>query len=212
MYRTTILALLVLGLSVFFDKPAAAEPEAPAEAEVEAEAEEGPSDEDFAKSLIGKDYEGSLEIEGWLDFGGGLVAPPVYVHHYQREDGKSLVLTSKETSGSRFQVIDTQIISKPWKGYVVSIACMKGDDFTLRFIGDARGPEANEWWSEVRRAWEVAVPKPEPEEDADAEPEGKAEGEGEDKAEAEEKSEPEIEPGKITKANTRGVRCANPNW
>ncbi|MHA1132996.1 MAG: hypothetical protein ACTSRM_01780 [Alphaproteobacteria bacterium] len=210
MYRTTILALLALGLGAFSASPAAAEPEAPAEAEAGTEAEEGPTDEDFAKSLIGKDYEGSLEIEGWLDFGGGLVAPPIYVHHYQREDGKSLVLTSKETGGARFQVIDTRIIPKPWKGYVVSIACMKGDDFTLRFIGDARGPDSNEWWSEVRRAWEVAVPKPEPEEDAEAEAKSKAEGEAKAKAEA--KSEPEIDPGKITKANTRGIKCANPNW
>jgi hypothetical protein len=194
MYRTTILALLALGLGAFSASPAAAEPEAPAEAEAGTEAEEGPTDEDFAKSLIGKDYEGSLEIEGWL----------------QREDGKSLVLTSKETGGARFQVIDTRIIPKPWKGYVVSIACMKGDDFTLRFIGDARGPDSNEWWSEVRRAWEVAVPKPEPEEDAEAEAESKAEGEAKAKAEA--KSEPEIDPGKITKANTRGIKCANPNW
>lgn len=208
MYRTTILALLALGLGAFSASPAAAEPEAPAEAEAGTEAEEGPTDEDFAKSLIGKDYEGSLEIEGWLDFGGGLVAPPIYVHHYQREDGKSLVLTSKETGGARFQVLDTRIISKPWKGYVVSIACMKGDDFTLRFIGDARGPASNEWWSEVRRAWEIAVPKTEAEDEADAETESKAEGEGEAKAE----SEPEIDPGTITKANTRSIKCTNPNW
>ena len=25
-------------------------------------------------------------------------------------------------------------------------------------------------------------------------------------------TEPEIDPGKITKANTRGIKCANPNW
>ena len=202
MYRNTILALVALGLLVFFAGPAAAEPEA------EAEGEAGPTVEDFAKSLIGKDYKGSLEIEGWSDFGGGLVAPPIYVNHYQREDGKSLVLTSKETGGgSGFKVVDALVISKPWKGYVISIACMQGDDFTLRFVGDARGPESNEWWSEVRRAWEIAVPvAPNPDAEAQTETEPDA------KAETEAEAAPAPDPGKITKAATRGVKCTNPNW
>ena len=28
---------------------------------------------------------------------------------------------------------------------------------TLRFIGEAKGPENKEWWTEVRRAWEIAL-------------------------------------------------------
>ncbi len=86
---------------------------------------------------------------------------------------------------------------------------MKGEDFTLRYIGDARGPDSKEWWSEVRRAWEIAIPpqaEPENEAEAEAEPVAKAENE------AEGESEPQIEPGTITKAATRGIKCTNPNW
>jgi len=28
-------------------------------------------------------------------------------------------------------------------------------DSLLRFIGKAKGPEHKEWWTEVRRAWEI---------------------------------------------------------
>ena len=34
---------------------------------------------------------------------------------------------------------------------------MQGKDETLRFIGEAKGPESKEWWTEVRRAWEIAL-------------------------------------------------------
>ena len=53
----------------------------------------------FAESFIGKTYEDELDIEGWTDLGGGLVAPPIYVREYQREaDGTYLVLTTRETA------------------------------------------------------------------------------------------------------------------
>ena len=48
----------------------AAEPEVDAAAEAEAEVEVI-SDEDFAKSLAGTTYSGSLDIEGWTSTGGG---------------------------------------------------------------------------------------------------------------------------------------------
>jgi len=177
--------------------PAFAEPESPAE-------EEDP-DATLVQSLLGKTYDGELPIEGWTDFGGGLVSPPIYVHLYQREDGSSLVLTSKLFS-RKYLVTDARIISKPWKGYAITIACMQGDDFTLRFIGDARGPEEKEWWTEVRRAWEIELP-----------PKPKGEGEGESDSETATPAEtaeakPEPQPGRIAEAGTKGIRCANPNW
>lgn len=175
-----------------------AEPEAPEE-------EEDP-DAKLVESLLGKSYSGNLEIEGWMDFGGGLVSPPIYVHMYQREDGTSLVLTSK-LSNKNYVVTDALIVSKPWKGYAISIACTQGEDFTLRFIGDARGPESKEWWTEVRRAWEIEI-----ETEAEAMTEAEAGTESETATETETETEPKPEPGKITKANTRGVRCTNPNW
>jgi hypothetical protein len=151
MHTTTATRLTALCLAAALMLGAGAvmaEPKAP---------EEEFTDEDFAKSFLGKPYEGDLEIEGWRDFGGGLVLPPIYVHQYKREDGTSLVLTSKETAPSSYTVTDALIVSKPWKGYAISIACTQGDDFTLRFIGDARGPESREWWTEVRRAWEIEL-------------------------------------------------------
>ena len=70
---------------------AAAEPKQPSEEES--------ADVSFAKSYLGKTYDDELDIEGWIDLGGGLVAPPVYVRQYQREeDGANLVLTSREVS------------------------------------------------------------------------------------------------------------------
>ncbi len=182
--------------------PAFAEPEAPAE-------EEDP-DATLVQSLLGKTYDGELPIEGWTDFGGGLVSPPIYVHLYQREeDGTSLVLTSKLSSGTH-EVTDALIISKPWKGYAISIACTQGDDFTLRFIGDARGPEDREWWTEVRRAWAIELP-PKPKAKAETEAEAETASKSEAKAEGD-AAEAAPAPGKIAKTDTKGVRCTNPNW
>lgn len=169
-----------------------------AQAEPEAPAEEKISDAGFAKSFVGKTYEGNLSVEGWTSLSGGLVSPPIYVHQYQREDGTSLVLTSK-LSSKIYEVTDALIISKPWKGYAISIACTQGEDFTLRFIGDARGPKQKEWWTEVRRAWEIAL-EPEPEADAETETAKSA------------KSKNETKPGTITKARTKGIKCTNPSW
>lgn len=188
----------------------AEEPEADAETEAEAVEEKDP-DEVLIESLLGKTYSGDLDIEGWTDYGGGLVSPPVYVHLYQREDGTSLVLTSTLAS-KKYTVVDALMISKPWKGYAVSIGCTQGDDFTLRFIGDARGPDEKEWWTEVRRAWEIEVPpKPKPAEDEEVEAEA-AEPKSEAKSESEAEEKPKPIPGKIKEANTRGVKCTNPNW
>ena len=33
----------------------------------------------FAKSFVGKTYDDELDVEGWIDLGGGLVTPPVYI-------------------------------------------------------------------------------------------------------------------------------------
>ncbi len=38
-----------------------------------------------------------------------------------------------------------------------TISCVQGKDEMLRFIGEAKGPESKEWWTDVRRAWEISV-------------------------------------------------------
>lgn len=135
---------------------AAAEPEADAAAEAEVEVI---SDEDFAKSLAGTTYSGSLDIEGWTSAGGGLVSPPIYVNQYQREDGTILVLTTKEgADGSdEFEVADALIVDAPKKGWQFSTACTKGDDYALRYLAEVSGRDANEWWTNVRKAWEIEL-------------------------------------------------------
>ena len=147
-------------------------------------AKEESADEIFAKSFLGKTYDDELEVEGWIDLGGGLVAPPIYVHQYQREeDGTYLVLTSREVAKAAadvpasFVVTDALVVPAPQKEAAVSIACVQGEDATLKFMGEAKGNEEKEWWSDVRHAWEIS-----------------------------------LETGEIVSIPTKGVRCTNPNW
>ncbi|HEX7532708.1 MAG TPA: hypothetical protein VF340_05685 [Methyloceanibacter sp.] len=117
----------------------------------------------FAKSFIGKTYEDNLDVEGWEDAGGGLVSPPIYVHEYRRDDGTVMVLTAKETTAAKgdtpgtYQVLDAVVMGKPRKDAVFSIACVQGADQTLRFLGEALGSDQKEWWTDVRRAWEISL-------------------------------------------------------
>jgi hypothetical protein len=154
--RLGFAAGFVLGLAVMPALAAAAPESTPAD-------EEPIDDESFAKSFLGKIYEREFEIPGWQDHGGGLVVPPVYIRHYRRGDGTYLVLTSREltqaASGTpaSYVVADALIVSKPRKGAQFSIACVKGDDETLRFMGEALGRPDREWWTDVRRGWEVAL-------------------------------------------------------
>jgi hypothetical protein len=147
-------------------------------------APEESADEIFAKSFLGKTYDDELEVEGWIDLGGGLVTPPIYVHQYQREqDGTHLVLTSREIAKAApdvpasFVVIDALVVPAPQKDAAFSIACVQGEDATLKFMGEAKGNENKEWWSDVRRAWEIS-----------------------------------LETGDIVSIPPKGVRCTNPNW
>lgn len=173
--RPTLAPALVAAL-LLLPRLALAEPQEPA-------AEEN-ADETFAKSFLGKSYDDELEVEGWMNFGGGLVAPPIYVHQYQREeDGTYLVLTSREVAKASadtpasFVVTDALIVPKPQKDAAFSMACVQGEDATLKFMGEARGKEDKEWWSDVRRAWEIS-----------------------------------LETGEIASISPRGIRCTNPNW
>ena len=52
---------------------------------------------------------------------------------------------------------DALIVPPPQTGVQFTISCVQGKDETLRFIGEAKGPESKEWWTEVRRAWEIAL-------------------------------------------------------
>jgi hypothetical protein len=136
---------------------------APASAEPKQPTEEQSADVLFAKSFVGKTYDDELDIDGWEDLGGGLVSPPIYVHEYQREDGTILVLTSRETVPQKgdtpgsYEVLDALIVPKPQSDVTFSIACVQGDDQTLNFLGETKGADEKEWWTDVRRAWEISL-------------------------------------------------------
>lgn len=145
-----------------------------------------PSPEDdakFATSFVGKDYDNELDIDGWNDAGGGLVAPPIFVHEYLREDGTILVLTSREVNkesaghAASYEVTDALILPPPQDDVQFSIECVQGDDETLRFLGLAKGDADHEWWTDVRRAWEIS-----------------------------------LETGKISQTKPKGIRCTNVSW
>src|SRR5437867_168692 len=87
LFRSFLAASLVFGIALA-PALAKAEPKQPTEEES--------ADVTFAKSFLGKTYDDELAVEGWDEVDGGLVAPPIYVHRYQREDGTYLVLTSRE--------------------------------------------------------------------------------------------------------------------
>ncbi|MGA7457965.1 MAG: hypothetical protein WBW51_11715 [Methyloceanibacter sp.] len=171
------LPCLLLAALLLMPAPARAEPKQPI-------AEES-ADATFAKSFLGKTYEDELDIEGWIDLGGGLVAPPVYIREYQREaDGTFLVLTSREVSKASaiapasYVVTDALIVPRPQKDFQFSIACvMAGEDATLRYMGEAKGSETKEWWTEIKRAWEIS-----------------------------------LETGVISSTKPKGIRCTNPAW
>ena len=155
--------------------PAPAEPQEPSEQELD--------DTSFAKSFIGKNYDGELDIEGWTDLGGGLVTPPIYVRYYQRGDGTYLVLTSRElakatrNAPANFAVADALIVRPPKGGAEFTISCVQGKDEMLRYMGVAKGPVEKEWWTDVRQAWEISA-----------------------------------ETGEIKSVKAKGVRCTNISW
>ena len=88
-------------------------------AEPKAPSEEEKADTSFAASFIGKNYHGDLDVEGWTDLGGGLIAAPIYIHQYQREDGTYLVLTSRQLAKdsrdtpANYEVADALIVPPP---------------------------------------------------------------------------------------------------
>jgi hypothetical protein len=127
------------------------------------EEKESEADIAFAKSFLGREYSGDFDIDGWTDLGGGLVSPPIYVRQYKRDDGTLLVLTSKETAKAtkdkpaNLAVADALIVLPPKGGAEFTISCVQGKDETLRFMGVAKGPDSKEWWTDVRRAWEISI-------------------------------------------------------
>lgn len=156
LHRRVIVTALFGAISCAFAGAARAEPKAPSEEES--------ADVVFAKAFIGTIYQGDLELDGWTDLGGGLITPPFFIRHYRREaDRTYLVLTAKEVAKAtkdvpaRLVVADALIVSPPQAGAEFIISCVKGKDEMLRYLGVAKGSPDAEWWSDVRKAWEISV-------------------------------------------------------
>ena len=86
------------------------------------------------------------------------------VNPFDDENGTFLVLTSREVSKASaiapasYVVTDALVVPKPLKDFQFSIACvMAGEDATLRYMGEARGGETKEWWTDIKRAWEITL-------------------------------------------------------
>ena len=74
------------------------------------------------------------------------------------------MLTSREVTKASaiapasYVVTDALIVPKPQKDFQFSIACvMAGEDATLRYMGEAKGSETKEWWTDIKRAWEISL-------------------------------------------------------
>jgi hypothetical protein len=67
--RFALSVVLFAAIAALLPERAPAEPKQPTEEES--------ADVAFARSFLGKTYDDELDIEGWNDLGGGLVAPPI---------------------------------------------------------------------------------------------------------------------------------------
>ena len=158
-----LVASLAFGLALASTPASAKRKHPPKQAQEQQKPPEDSPDVIFAKGLIGKTYDDALTVDGWDEIDGGLVAPPIYVHRYQREDGTYLVLTSQEvkkatpTAPASYVVTDALIVPKPQADVQFSIACVLGKDEMLNFMGEAKGNEDKEWWTDVRRAWQISL-------------------------------------------------------
>jgi hypothetical protein len=157
----TLAASLALGFALA-STPASAKKKKRQQPVEQPQPPEDSPDVTFAKSFLGKTYDDELTVEGWDEIDGGLVTPPIYVHRYLREDGTYLVLTSREvkkatqTEPASYIVADALIVPKPKPDMQFSITCVMGKDQTLNFMGEAKGSEDKEWWTDVRRAWQIS--------------------------------------------------------
>jgi len=112
--------------------------------------------------LIGTVYEGPLPIDGWDDFGGGLLAEPVWFNQYQRTDGALLVLsllTLPRRPGSQqatFKVADVLFVTPLESGLELSFFCRSQGYPDQKFIAVVRS-ERSEFWRDIRQAWRVEM-------------------------------------------------------
>ena len=73
------------------------------------------------------------------------------------------MLTSREvakataTAPASYVVTDALLVPKAQRTWNSPSPACTGDDGTLKFVGEAKGNEEKEWWTDVRRAWEISL-------------------------------------------------------
>ena len=113
--------------------------------------------------LIGTIYQGALAVEGWEDFGGGLLADPVWYSQYQLGDGASLVLSllalprSPGSQQATFQVADVLFVPPLESGLELSFVCRSAPANPAQKVIAVARPERAEWWHDIRQAWSVQI-------------------------------------------------------
>jgi hypothetical protein len=143
-------------------------------------------DEMLRARLVGKVYEGGLDIQGWEDFGGGLIIEPIWYSQYQHKDGTSLVLANVAqplrpgAMQTRFRIADILLIPALPKGQEISYFCRVSGQGTTRAIVAVIQPDYDnevEWWKDVRQAWTISLTS-----------------------------------GQVTSIDPKGLECVNEGW
>ena len=115
--------------------------------------------------LVGQVYEGGLDLEGWEDLGGGLIAEPVWFQYYQRADGAYLVLANlaqpraSEEENLPFRIADLVLIPPLEEGQELAFECRAAGGGRGRVVIAVVRPDhahEAEWWRDVAMAWEIS--------------------------------------------------------
>jgi hypothetical protein len=116
------------------------------------------------KHLIGTEYEGGLIIPGWEDQGGGLMADPVWYHHYRRDDDAYLVLINwamprkPGATHTPFRITDVLVIPRIEKGFGLTFDCEPPrTNVSAKVFAVVRIDIRQKWWRGVREAWKVEL-------------------------------------------------------
>jgi hypothetical protein len=145
-----------------------------------------PQPDPALQRLVGRVYEGHLSLDGWEDLGGGLLAQPVWFHHYRRADGVQLVLidwAQPRRPGAQqatFRVTDVLLTPPLQNGLSLAFNCRQSRrNVTQKIIAVIRADRqhASEWWRDVKLAWSVS-----------------------------------LDDGRITPISPAGIECANEGW
>jgi hypothetical protein len=132
---------------------------------VAAQKQDSPAQQAQANSyahFIGIESEETLDIPGWQDQGGGLMAEPVWYHFYKRQDDAYLVLMNwalprkPNSPYTPFRVTDVLLIPPVAKDHTLTFLCEPPrTNVAVKIFAVVRLDLRRKWWRDVRKAWKV---------------------------------------------------------